>query len=68
VANLKVKGSSVKNPDGRRIFLPSKGFKGILAVPAGAAAVIPAEGLELGGGGAGHKFAFFVPRQSFSTV
>jgi hypothetical protein len=42
--NLKVNRGSVKNPDGRRIFLPNEGFKGILAVPAGAAAAISARG------------------------
>ena len=42
--NLKVNPGGVKNPDVRRIFLPSEGFKGILAVAGGAAAAISARG------------------------
>jgi hypothetical protein len=46
----------------RRIFLQRKGFIGILAVPAGAAAAYIRWRMESGGGGAGHTLAFFVPR------
>jgi hypothetical protein len=42
--NLKVSRYRVQDLDARRIFLPSEGFKGILAAPAGAAAAISAEG------------------------
>jgi hypothetical protein len=41
---LQVSRGSVKNLGGWRIFLPSEGFKGILAVPAGVSAAISAEG------------------------
>ena len=66
--NLKAKRRSVKNSDERQIFLPNKGFKGILAALASVAAVF--RRMELGGNGAGHTLAlhrleFFVPRQSF---
>jgi hypothetical protein len=44
MVNLKVNQRSVKNPDRRRIFLPSEGFKGILVFPMGATAAISAGG------------------------
>ena len=42
--NLKVNPGGVKNLDVRRIFLPSEGFKGILAAPRGVAAGFSARG------------------------
>jgi hypothetical protein len=42
--NLKVNRAGVKNPEARRICLPSEGFKGILADPMGATAAFAARG------------------------
>jgi hypothetical protein len=56
-----------KDPIERQIFLPSEGFKGILAVPGAKRRQSPPMG-GMGGVGAGRKFAFFVPRQSLSAI
>jgi hypothetical protein len=42
--NLKVNRAGVKNPEARRICLPSEGFKGILPDPMGATAALAARG------------------------
>jgi hypothetical protein len=62
--NLEIKLDRVKDPAGRRIFLPNEGFKGILAVPSGARGGDFRQGMGRGGLSAGRKFAYFVPGYS----